>query len=79
MLLVIGLIIHYFTKCKYFLVHFVYYNMVLKMIYSLSHTVVKKKKKEKKNNKNNLSRLVTNGKQYKHQNSSQFMVKRHMS
>ena len=60
--------------------------MVLNMSYPLSHTVVNKKKikeKEKKNNKNNLSRSVTNGKQYKHQNtlsySSQFMVKRHMS
>ena len=30
------------------LVHFVYYNMVLKMRYPLSHTVVNKKETEKK-------------------------------
>ena len=45
------LIIHYFPKCKY-LVHFVYYNMVLKRTNPLSHTVDKyKKKKEKKRRK----------------------------
>ena len=51
------------------------------MSYPLSHTVVNKKKK--KNNKNNLSRSVTKGKQYKHQNtlshSSHIMVKRPVS
>ena len=53
--------------------------------YPLSHTVVNKKKikEEKKNNKNIISRSVTNGKQYKHQNtlsySSHFMVKRPVS
>ena len=60
-----------------------YYNIVLNMSYPLSHTVVNKKKKKeekKENNQNNLSRSVTNGKQYKHQNtlsySCHFMVKR---
>ena len=45
--------------------------MVLNMSYALSHTVVNKKKikGEKKENKNNRSRSVTNGKQYKHQNT----------
>ena len=56
------------------------------MSYPMSPTVVNKtttKEEEKKNNKNNLSRSVTNGKQYKHQNtlsySSHFMVKRPVS
>ena len=42
------------------------------MSYPLSHTVVNKKKRKeekKKNNENNLSRSVTNGKQYKYQNT----------
>ena len=76
-----------FRQMQVLLVHFVYYNMVLKMSYPLSHTVVnkkkKKKRKEKKNNRNKLSRSVANGKQYKHQHtfsySSQFIVKRPVS
>ena len=34
-----------FLQMQVLLVHFVYYNMVLKMSYPLSHTVVNKKKK----------------------------------
>ena len=37
-----------FRQMKVLLVHFVYYNMVLKMIYSLSHIVVNKKKEMKR-------------------------------
>ena len=61
-----------------------YYNIVLKMSYPLSHTAVsKKKEKSNKKNINNPSRSVVKGKQYKHQNtfsySSHFMVKRPVS
>ena len=37
-----------FRQMQVLLVHFVYYNMVLKMSYPLSHTVVNKKKKKKR-------------------------------
>ena len=37
-----------FRQMQVLLVHFVYYNMVLKMSYPLSHTVVNKQKKKRK-------------------------------
>ena len=63
------------------LVHFVYYNMALKMSYPLSHTVVNKERKKRKEKKKRTIeinfRSVANGKQYKHHHtlsySSQFI------